>query len=218
VATVLPAHRARSDQVGSFERREGVSEMSSQATPQGEPAARPASGDRQLDFHPGMEMRWEITRSAADTAGELFEATNWIGPEMPGPPVHVHPTADESYEVIDGALDVSVDGEWRTLRAGESATVPAGVPHTLRNATKETVRIVNIHRPALRFESFFREMQALIGQGKIKHLPPKEPRSAIYVAMLFGQYPDEIRVVKPPSGVFRALALVGRALGFKLKP
>ena len=42
--------------------------------------------------------------------------------------------------------------------------------------------------------------------------------SAIYVAMLFGKYPDEIRVVKPPSGVFKALALVGRALGFKLEP
>jgi len=35
--------------------------------------------------------------------------------------------------------------------------------------------------------------------------------------MLFAKYPDEIRVVKPPNGVFRALALVGKALGFKLE-
>lgn len=194
-----------------------VPEMSSEATSQGEPAAPSGGDDRQLDFHPGMEMRWEITRGAADTAGELFEATNWIGPEMAGPPVHVHPTAVESYEVIEGALDVFLDGHWTTLRAGESATAPAGVAHTLRNATKEPVRIVNVHRPALQFESMFREMQSLIHQGKIKHLPPKEPRSAIYVAMLFGKYPDEIRVVKPPSGVFKVLALVGRALGFKLE-
>jgi mannose-6-phosphate isomerase-like protein (cupin superfamily) len=193
--------------------------MDSEATPQtGESAPIPVSSDRQLDFHPGMEMRWEITRSTADTAGELFEATNWVGPEMGGPPVHVHPTAEESYEVIEGALDVFVDGEWRTLRSGESAMVPAGVPHTLRNATMEPVRLVNIHRPALKFESFFREMHALICQGKIRSLPPKEPRSAIYVAMLFGKYPDEMRVTKPPNGVFKALALVGRALGFKLEP
>jgi hypothetical protein len=110
-----------------------------------------------------------------------------------------------------------VDGEWRTVRAGETATAPAGVPHTLRNATTEQVRIVNIHRPALQFESFFREMQALIQQGKIKRLPPKGPRSAIYVAMLFAKYPDEIRVTKPPNGVFKALALIGRALRFKLE-
>jgi mannose-6-phosphate isomerase-like protein (cupin superfamily) len=188
------------------------------ATPPSVDPAGASATDRQLDFHPGMSMRWEITRGAADTAGELFEATNWIGPEMAGPPVHVHPTAEESYEVIEGALDVFVDGKWRTLGAGESAKVPAGVPHTLRNATTQTVRIVNIHRPALQFESFFREMHGLIRQGKIKRLPPKEPRSAIYVAMLFGKYPGEIRVTKPPNGVFKALATVGGALGFKLEP
>jgi quercetin dioxygenase-like cupin family protein len=193
--------------------------MNSQATPPWEePAGAPVGAERQLDFHPGMEMRWEITRTTADTAGELFEATNWIGPEMPGPPLHVHPAAEESYQVIEGSLDICVDGEWRTLRAGESASVPAGVPHTLRNATAEPVRIVNVHRPALQFESFFREMQALIGHGKIKRLPPKEPRSAIYVAMLFSKYPNEIRVAKPPNGVFRALALLGKSLGFKLEP
>ena len=79
------------------------------------------------------------------------------------------------------------------------------------------MRAVNTHRPALQFESFFREMHALIHEGKIRHLPPKEPRSAIYVAMLFAKYPNEIRVVKPPNGVFRALASVGKALGFKLE-
>jgi hypothetical protein len=57
----------------------------------------------------------------------------------------------------------------------------------------------------------------VIRAGKIKHLPPKDPRSAIYAAMLFGKYPDEIRTTKPPNGVFRMLASVGRALGFKLE-
>jgi mannose-6-phosphate isomerase-like protein (cupin superfamily) len=163
-----------------------------------------------------MGMRWEITRSTADTAGELFEATNWLDPHMPGPPVHVHPTAEESYQIIEGALDVCVDGEWSTVSAGETATVPAGVPHTLRNASAEPVRIVNVHQPAQQFESFFRGMHSLIQQGKIKRLPPKEPRSAIYVAMLFGSYPNEIRTTKPPNWVFKSLAVVGRALRFKL--
>ncbi len=172
------------------------------------------ASERQIDFRPGMDMRWEVTRNAADTGGELFEATNWVGAHMPGPPEHVHPIAEESYEVVEGALDVCVDGEWRTVRKGETAVVPAGVPHTLR--TTEPVQIVNIHRPALQFESFFRDMQKLIEQGKIKRLPPKEPRSAIYAAMLFTKYPDEIRVTKPPNGVFKALALIGRTLRFKI--
>jgi quercetin dioxygenase-like cupin family protein len=183
-----------------------------------ESGAAASDSGRQLDFRPAMEMRWEITRNTADTGGELFEATNWIGAGMAGPPVHVHPTAEDRFEVIEGALDFFVDGEWKTLRAGETAAAPAGVPHTLRNATEQTVRVVNTHRPALQFESFFRELHALIRQGKIKRLPPKEPRSAIYAAMLFSKYPNEVRGTKPPNGVFKVLAVVGRALGFKLEP
>jgi mannose-6-phosphate isomerase-like protein (cupin superfamily) len=171
---------------------------------------------RQLDFHPGMGMRWEITRSTEETSGELFEATNWIDAGMPGPPVHVHPNAEESYEVIEGTLEVFVSGEWSSVHAGETATVPAGAPHSLRTRSDEPVTIVNIHRPAQRFEAFFRDMHRLIHEGKIKRLPPKDPRSAIYAAMLFGKYPDEIRTVKPPNGVFKALALVGRMLRFRV--
>jgi mannose-6-phosphate isomerase-like protein (cupin superfamily) len=176
----------------------------------------PSDNDRHLDFHPGMGMRWEVTRSTEDTAGALFEATNWIDPHMPGPPVHVHPTAAESYQVIEGALEVFMNGKWSPVGAGETATVPAGVPHSVRNSSDAPARIVNIHQPALRFESFFRDMHRLIHEGKIKRLPPKEPRSAIYAAMLFGKYPDEIRTTKPPNGVFRALAFIGRALRFRL--
>jgi mannose-6-phosphate isomerase-like protein (cupin superfamily) len=162
-----------------------------------------AGDDRRLDFRPGMGMWWEITRSTEDTSGELFEATNWIEPRMPGPPVHVHPTAEESYAVIEGALEVFMNGEWSPVHAGETATVPVGVPHSVRNATDEHARIVNIHQPAQRFESFFRDMHRLIHEG-------------IYAAMLFGKYPDEIRATKPPNQVFQTLALIGRALRFTI--
>jgi mannose-6-phosphate isomerase-like protein (cupin superfamily) len=177
---------------------------------------RSGGADRHRDFRPGMGMWWEITRSTADTSGELFEATNWIEPRMPGPPIHVHPAASESYEVIEGALEVFRDGKWNSVRAGEKATVPAGVPHSVRNVGDQPAKLVNIHQPAQRFESFFRDMHRLIHEGKIKHLPPREPRSAIYVAMLFGNYPDDIRATKPPNAVFKTLALVGKALRFKI--
>src|SRR5436190_20957458 len=179
-------------------------------------AERSGGADRHLDFRPGMGMWWGITRSTADTSGELFEATNWIEPRMPGPPVHVHPRAEESYEAIEGALEVFMNGNWSPVRAGEKASVPAGVPHSVQNASDEPVRIINIHRPAQRFESFFRDMHRLIHEGKNKRLPPKDPRSAIYAAMLFGKYPDEIRATKPPNQVFQALAFIGGALRFKI--
>jgi quercetin dioxygenase-like cupin family protein len=175
-----------------------------------------ARSDRVLDFQPGMAMCWEITQSAADTAGALLETVNWVGPRTGGPPVHVHPTAEESYEVIDGTLEVLIDGQWRTLHAGETATVPPGARHTLKNSSGTPVRLINTHRPALRFEQMFREMHLLISTRRIKRLPPPDPRSLLYAAMLFADYPEEQLFVKPPQAIFNALARLGRSFGLRL--
>lgn len=118
--------------------------------------------------------------------------------------------------MIEGSLDVFKDGEWTTVRPGETATIPAGVPHTLRNASDEPAKTVTRIQPAGRSEAFFRDMHRMIHQGKLKRPPPKEPRSAIYAAMLFGRYPDEIRATGPLNAVFTALAFVGKVLRFEL--
>jgi mannose-6-phosphate isomerase-like protein (cupin superfamily) len=172
------------------------------------------SGEREIwDFRPGLPMTWEILRTAREGDAGEFEAVNRLDPRMEGPPVHIHPSAQESYEVRSGTLDVFIDGEWRRLEPGQKAVVPAGVPHTLKNDSDQEVEIVNVHSPALRFESFFRQMHRLTSQGKMA-LPPKNPRSLIYVGTLFSSYPEEIRVVKPPPAVFNALGFIGRRLGY----
>jgi quercetin dioxygenase-like cupin family protein len=181
--------------------------------PDGEGATE---ADRQLDFHPAMGERWEITQTAEDTSGDVFESTIWFDPRTPGPPPHLHPNSEESLEVIEGSFDVLKDGQWTTLRPGARATFPPGAPHTFRNAGDEPVKIVIRIRPAGRSEAFFRHMQKLIGEGKVKRLPPKDPRSAIYAVMLFDEYPDWTRPTGPMSGVFKALGLLGKALRFEL--
>jgi mannose-6-phosphate isomerase-like protein (cupin superfamily) len=175
-----------------------------------------SGADRLLDFRPGMPMWWEITRSTQDTGGELLETVNWVNGRTGGPPVHLHERAEESYEVIEGTLEVLIDGRWQTLHAGEKATVAPGTPHTLKIESDQPVKLINVHRPALRLESMFRELSSLIETGRIKRLPPKDPRSVIYTAMLFAKYSDEQRVTSPPSEIFKALALLGKALGLKL--
>jgi quercetin dioxygenase-like cupin family protein len=172
--------------------------------------------DRELDFHPVMGERWEITKSTEETSGELFESTVWLDPHAPGPPPHVHPNAEESIEVVEGSLDVFKDGGWTTLQPGEARAVPAGVPHTFRNPSGGTTKIVVRVQPAGRSEAFFRQMQTLIAERKLKRLPPREPASAIYVAMLFTRYEDWTRPTGPLRAVFKGLAFTGKALRFKL--
>ena len=176
----------------------------------------PGGGQRELDFHPAMGMRWEITQSTEGTTGALFESTNWLDPRMPGPPPHIHPNSEESFEVLDGSLDVFKDGQWTTLGSGESVAVAPGAVHTLRNGSDQPATIITRIRPAGGSEAFFRHMHKLIAEGKLKRLPPKDPRSAIYAAMLFREYPHEIAASGPIGGVFRILASLGKALGFKL--
>lgn len=179
-------------------------------------SAAATGAERQLDFHPAMGERWEITRSTEDTSGEVFEATISFDPRMPGPPPHVHPSSEESFEVIEGSFDAFKDGQWTTLRPGETAAVPPGVAHTFRNGADETAKVIIRIRPPGRSEAFFRHMHKLVSEGKVKRLPPKEPRSAIYAVMLFDEYPDWTRPTGPMKSVFKALALVGKALGFEL--
>src|SRR5690242_19070010 len=67
-----------------------------------------------------------VRRSAAETNGERVELEIMLPPGAAGPPPHFHPRQEEQWQVLAGALDVQVDANWRTLREGESASVPAG--------------------------------------------------------------------------------------------
>jgi quercetin dioxygenase-like cupin family protein len=175
-----------------------------------------ANQDRILDFGP-IGMWWEITKSTADTGGEFFEAVNVLAPEFAGPPLHIHPTAEEVYQVVTGTLDVCVGGQWRTLEAGESVTVPPNTAHTLKNESGAEVRLINVHRPAQQFEKFFRGLHRLSASGSVT-FPPRGLRSAILLSMLFAKYPQEVVSVKPPRWLMTILARVGRILRFKLPP
>ncbi len=169
-----------------------------------------------LEFPPDVGLKFVITKSTADTAGEFIEIEGTMRAHSAGPPIHVHPHQEETYRVTSGTADVFLDGRWHQLRAGESLTVPKGAPHTIKNEHDEDVTAMNWHRPAVRFEEFSRTFHRLATSGKIKSLPPKDPSSLIYAAMLFTEYEDTQVVVKPPAFFLRLLAFVGRRLGYRL--
>ena len=169
-----------------------------------------------LEFPADVGLKFIIMKSAADTAGEYVEIEGTMLAHSDGPPIHIHPYQEETYQVVSGTADVFLNGRWHQVHAGESLTVPRGAPHTIKNEHDEDVRAMNWHRPAMRFEDFSRTFHRLATSGRIKSLPSKDLSSLIYAAMLFTEYEDTQIVVKPPPFILRLLAFVGRRLGYRL--
>ena len=180
-----------------------------------DPANRPTV-TRRIDFRPGQDMYWDIVRNSEDTDGEVLEANSWLGPHSPSPPVHVHDNAEDSFEIVEGRLDVKLDGTWRTYGPGERAAAAPGHRHTLRNSHDEPVRFINRHRPALDYEGFFRDMASLASTGRMGAGIPHSPRQAIYVGMLFQAHPTAIRTSRLQRFAFASLSGFGRMLGMSL--
>ncbi|MBV7419998.1 MULTISPECIES: cupin domain-containing protein [Comamonas] len=58
---------------------------------------------------------------------------------------HTHPGDEISY-VSEGQVDLLVDGQPpRTLKAGESFVVPAGVVHDAHNASNAAVKLIGVY-------------------------------------------------------------------------
>ena len=156
-----------------------------------------------------------IVRSHDETGGEYVE-TEWTMP--PGafaPPPHRHPTQVEEYEVLEGSLEVMVEGDWRKLAEGESASVPVNADHTFRVPSDGgTVRVRNFHRPGGRFDEFVEKQYRFATSDRFKGL--KRPSTATVMAIAWQEHAD---LLVPSSRALRwgmaGLARLGRALGYR---
>lgn len=79
----------------------------------------------------GETLRPLLT-NAMGSSLEIFDTS---GPAGGGPPPHRHPW-EEVYVVLDGELEVTLDGESHVLVPGGVAHVPAKVVHSYRNLTE----------------------------------------------------------------------------------
>lgn len=89
-----------------------------------------------------------------DVSYGLVEITSLPG--VPGPPPHFHKDEREFFLIVNGALDIMVNGEWRTMSSGSFAELPPNTVHTFINNTKEDVIWLTGWRPK-GFQRFFRD-------------------------------------------------------------
>ena len=93
------------------------------------------------------------------THGALALLEFRVAADYPVPPPHVHEREDEVTYVLEGALEVTIGGEARIVRAGEAIFKPRGVPHSFAVAGGEPARFLETVTPA-GFEGYFRAVAA----------------------------------------------------------
>ena len=158
---------------------------------------------------------FEVIESGSESAGARVEFVITMAPGAMGPPRHIHPDQEESWAVVSGELSVQVDDDWRSLRAGDTLTIPPGTVHTLKNRSKGTVRFRDVHLPALDFQQYIEDLDRLRASGKLSTC--MTPRTLIYGAMvLVAHRPMQLSASAPERAAEYLLAIIGRALGYRV--
>ena len=104
-----------------------------------------------------------------ETNGEFAKIKDELPAGAAGPPLHYHLAYTETFEVLEGRLDLCV-GTRRNqlvLGSGDSAHVPLKTPHTFWNSSGEPVVFVTEIRPAMQFEKSIRTAFGLARDGKV---------------------------------------------------
>jgi mannose-6-phosphate isomerase-like protein (cupin superfamily) len=122
----------------------------------------------------GATMR--LIAPAAATAG-LYTVFEQVTPPGWGPPRHVHSREDEIFYILEGAYDLHVGDERRTVSAGASAVLPRNVPHGFRNAASTPGRLLFVIAPGGLEEYFLAVAQCA---------PAPNPAQLVELARPFG--------------------------------
>jgi quercetin dioxygenase-like cupin family protein len=145
--------------------------------------------------HAGQELsgpngfRLRLVRTGRETGGVLLEMEALYSGSGSLPPEHLHPSQDEHFEVLDGAVVAIVEGERRVYGAGESFDVPSGTPHQMGGA-EGGARVRWEVRPALRTDEFFERLYAMMAD-------PSTDASAY--SEFFAEFEDHFRLTGPET-------------------
>ena len=98
---------------------------------------------------------YTVLLSGDDTNGRYCLIDMHIPPGG-GPPPHRH-DFEESFTLLEGEIETNFRGKKSVVRAGETINIPANAPHSFRNASQGSVRLLCICAPAGQ-EEFFAEV------------------------------------------------------------
>jgi mannose-6-phosphate isomerase-like protein (cupin superfamily) len=79
----------------------------------------------------------------AETANQYCISEWFFELNTTGPGEQVHDHHDDMFYVIEGVMDIKVDGEWASYSKGSYIMAPAGTPQDFRNSSNERAGLLN---------------------------------------------------------------------------
>ncbi len=148
-----------------------------------------------------------------ESTEEVFKMGFSINPYSEIAGEHIHPFQEQSVQVTAGELHCRINGVNQVLRAGDSATIPAGARHFQSNPTDTEARAIEEYRPAGRIHNFFRVLFTLAQEGKTNRKGVPNP---LIGAALVAEFKDTVRVSSLGLRLlFGLLAPVSSLLGYR---
>jgi mannose-6-phosphate isomerase-like protein (cupin superfamily) len=122
-------------------------------------------------------------------------------------PEHFHPSLEEHWETLEGAIRVKLDGTWRELVPEDGQVVVApNVRHELENTSGREARLRTRVIPGGRLEEFLTESARAAREGlyNARNLPTSL-RGAGWLARFALRFRDETVMTSPPPPVQRVV-------------
>ena len=113
--------------------------------------------------------------SPSKSNGGAFSLAEYRVRPGSGAPLNRHPGDDESFYVISGQCEFSVDGKMMVLGPGGFLQVPNGSPHHFRNAGTNVTVLLAVNAPGLIHEQFYAEAGDRLPSGSTVFPTPKGP-------------------------------------------
>ena len=162
--------------------------------------------------NPVIGDRVTFLKTAAETNGEYLLERLELAPHG-GNVLHYHLTFAESFEVLEGRLNVDLDGRQLVLGPGERLVVPVKAPHRFYSTSDEPVTFTIECRPARRMEQATRIAYGLARDGRTN--AKAIPRNLWEMAVVF-ELGESYLVGLPrfvQQALFGTLARIARWLG-----
>ncbi len=152
------------------------------------------------------------TMRVLESTDETFVIEYALKPHGEIPLEHFHPNIEQEIAVTSGEMHVTVNGEHKVIKAGESFAAPPSALHFQWNPHDVETVATETYRPAGRNHDFFRTLFGLARDG---HTDAHGMPSLLVRAAIFSEFSDTIR----PAAfgvrcVIALLAPLSRVLGY----